>query len=82
MSTTDGIAARVRGILSQVLGVPAEGIGPHFSADSAAEWTSLNHLMLVSQIESEFGVFFSSKEVQQLTSLDRIVTALSGRSSA
>ena len=82
MSLSEGVVARVRAILSQVLGVRAEDIGPGFSAASAAEWTSLNHLMLVSQIESEFGVFFSSREVQELTSLDRIVTALSGRSGA
>jgi acyl carrier protein len=80
MNAGEGIVARVQAILSQVLGVPAERIQPGFSADSAPEWTSLNHLMLVSQIESEFGVFFSSQEVQQLTSLDRIVTALAGRS--
>ena len=55
VSPADGITPRVRTILSQILGVPAEAIGPEFSADSAAEWTSLNHLMLVSQIESEFG---------------------------
>jgi acyl carrier protein len=82
MTSPEGMVGRVRAILSQVLGVPEEGIGPGFSADSASEWTSLNHLMLVSQIESEFGVFFSSQEVQQLTSLDRIVTALTGRSGA
>lgn len=72
----------MRSILADVLGVPVDAIGAGFSAATQPEWTSLNHLMLISQIESEFGVFFSNQEVQQLTSFDRIVTALSGRSEA
>jgi acyl carrier protein len=76
--TAEGVTGRVREILSQVLGVPTEGIGPGFSSDSAPEWTSLNHLMLVSQIEGEFGVFFSTQDVQALTSFDAIVAALTG----
>lgn len=79
MSLTDEIAPRLKRILAQVLGVPAEEIGPGFSAESSSEWTSLNHLMLISQIESEFGVFFSSQEVQKLTSFDRVLAAVAGR---
>jgi acyl carrier protein len=65
-----------------VLGVPAAAIDAGFSSESSAEWTSLNHLMLVSQVETEFGVFFSHHEVQELTSFDRIVSALMDRPSA
>ena len=82
MSTLDGIVPRVRSILADVLGVPADAIGAGFSSDSRAEWTSLNHLMLISQIETEFGVLFSNQEVLQLTSFDQIVTALSSRAKA
>lgn len=79
MSDREAVAGRVRSVLSQVLGVPSDAIGPEFSAESSPAWTSLNHLMLVSQIENEFGVFFSSGEIQELSSLDRIVAAVSGR---
>ena len=77
---SDGqVESTVKETLSQVLGVPAERIGSGFSADSTPEWTSLNHLMLVSQLESAFGVFFSNQEIQGLTSYDGIIAALSGR---
>jgi acyl carrier protein len=79
MTPTDEILSRLRDVLAQVLGAPADRIGPGFSAESAPEWTSLNHLMLISQVESEFGVFFTNQEVQQLTSFDRIAAALAGR---
>ena len=76
MSGTDDITARVREILAHVLDVPAERIGPGFSSDEAPEWDSLTHLMLISQLESEFGVFFPSQELPQLTSLERIADAI------
>jgi acyl carrier protein len=79
MSATDEIRSRLRDIIGQVLGTPTEIIGPGFSVESTPQWTSLNHLMLISQIEREFKVFFSSREVQQLTSFERIVSALTGR---
>jgi acyl carrier protein len=67
------IGDRVGGLLAQVLDVPPASIGPGFSATSAAAWTSLNHLMLVSQLEGEFGIVFSNAEIRDLTSFDRIV---------
>ncbi len=77
MSGREEVAARVAAVLCQVLGVPASEVGPGFSAESSPAWTSLNHLMLISQIESEFGVFFASSEVQELSSYDRLVAAVS-----
>jgi acyl carrier protein len=70
---------RVRELLAQVLDVPAASVGPEFSASSSKAWTSLNHLMLISQLESEFGVVFSNQEIRQLTSFTAIVEALGRR---
>lgn len=67
------ITSRVRELLAQVLDVPTASIALGFSAQSAPAWTSLNHLMLISQVENEFGVFFSNQEIRDLTSLDQIV---------
>jgi acyl carrier protein len=64
---------RVRELLAQVLDVSADRIGPGFEQADAPSWTSLNHLMLVSQLESEFGLFLSNEEIRRLTSYDRIV---------
>jgi acyl carrier protein len=70
------ISSRVRELLAEVLDVPAASIGPGFSAESAPTWTSLNHLMLISQIENEFRVFFSNQEIRDLTSYDQIVESI------
>ena len=76
------LEGRIRGLLAQVLDVPAETVGPGFSAASTPAWTSLNHLMLVSQIENEFGVFFTNQEIRDLDSFDRLVEVVSGHLSA
>jgi acyl carrier protein len=73
------IAPRVRRLLSQVLDVPEANVGPELSSTSSAAWTSLNHLMLISQLESEFGVVFTNQEIRQLTSFTAIIEAMGRR---
>ena len=73
------VAPRVRRLLSEVLDVPEASVGPELSSTSSAAWTSLNHLMLISQLESEFGVVFSNQEIRQLNSFTAIVDALARR---
>lgn len=75
----DAIEKRVRELLAQVLGISAEKIGPGLSQETEPYWTSLNHLMLISQIENEFGTTLSNTEIRELTSYDRIVHKLAGR---
>jgi acyl carrier protein len=76
VSDHDQIATRVRELVTQVLGVPSTSIGPEFAAGSTPSWTSLNHLMLISQVESAFGVFFTNQEIRDLTTFDQIVKAV------
>jgi acyl carrier protein len=73
------VASRVRDLLVQVLDVRPADIGPSFGADSVASWTSLNHLMLISQLENEFGVMFSNQEIRELSSYSAIVELLERR---
>ena len=73
------IAERVREVLAQVLDVRPTNIGSDFSATSSGAWTSLNHLMLISQLETEFDVVFSNQEIRELTSYTAIVDTLGRR---
>jgi acyl carrier protein len=73
------IAGRVQRVLSQVLDVPVESVGDDLSATTSPVWSSLNHLMMMSQLEDEFGVVFTSQEIQDLTSYTAIVRTVSGR---
>lgn len=79
MSSQSEIANRVRELLAQVLDVRPADIGPGFGTGAAANWTSINHLMLISQLESEFGVVFSNQEIRDLDSYSAIVDLLGRR---
>lgn len=73
------VASRVREVLAQVLDLRPAEIGPGLSAATSSAWTSLNHLMLVSQLENEFGVVFSNQEIVDLTSYSAILETLGRR---
>ena len=79
MSEQTGIATRVREVMTQVMDLPAEDVGPGLSASTSTAWTSLNHLMLISQLENEFGVVFSNQEIKELTSYSAILETLGRR---
>jgi acyl carrier protein len=57
-------------VISEVLGVPAEEIGPGFRTQDHPTWSSLQQLMLVSEVERRFDVTFTNQELPQLTSYD------------
>jgi len=73
------VSARVREIMAQVLDLSPDAVGHELSSATSSDWTSLNHLMLVSQLESEFGVVFSNQEIKELTSFPTIVEILGRR---
>jgi len=79
MSDRAQVIARVREIMAQVLDLAPEEVGPELSTETSGAWTSLSHLMLVSQLENEFGVVFSNREVQELTSYRAILETLGRR---
>jgi acyl carrier protein len=79
MSAESQVEGRVREVMAQVLDLPQADIGPGLSTDSSSAWTSLNHLMLISQLENEFGVVFSNQEIKDLTSFRAILETLRRR---
>ena len=77
--TRETIEAGVRDLLAQVTQTSPDAVRAGFECSQAPGWSSLQHLMLVSQLESRFGVTFTNREIPELTSYDAIVTALAAR---
>ena len=67
---------RLRQIVAATLAVDLEVIDDSASQETLAAWTSLAHLQLITQIESEFSVSFGMDEVLELTSLAKIAARL------
>ncbi len=79
MTDRSQMPARVREVVAEVLDLPPDQVGPELSAGTSSAWTSLNHLMLISQLENEFGVVFSNQEIKELTSFRAILEILGRR---
>ena len=68
------VADTIRAIASDVLGLPPGQITLDTSPASAANWDSVQHLNLVLAIEQAFGVMFEPEELDEMKSIQHIVT--------
>lgn len=71
----------LKDVISKVLNLEYEKVRDDLTRDSAEEWDSFNHLMLMSEIEKTFHVSFSLKEIENAKSLIDIRTLLSQKKS-
>jgi acyl carrier protein len=58
-------------IFAEVLEISTGEITDELSPETCAYWDSLNHLRLVTEIESNFGVQFTMAEVQAALSIGK-----------
>lgn len=59
-------------IFSRVLKIPEADVNENISRDNAVEWDSLNHLMLLTEIEREYGIKFTASDILKMNSLKAI----------
>jgi acyl carrier protein len=73
----DGVPSeRFFHVLSSVLNVGRESLGPQSSRDSLEEWDSIKHMYVVLALEEEFGVQFSDDEIANLVSVSDLMRAM------
>ncbi len=67
---------KLEDILSRVLRIAKEKIRDELTPQDVAEWDSLNALILVSALESNYGIKFISAEVVSVKCIGDIKTIL------
>lgn len=70
--TAQPMQARVRQVVSDVLGVPPGSLTPDSSPATIESWDSVQHLSLVMALEQELGVQFQPEEIDKLRSVGAI----------
>jgi len=72
------IEARLKELIAQSLEIPLGDVDDRLVRGETPAWDSLNHLRLITAVESEFGVTFTMDQIlgiQRLTELQQMIEA-------
>tara|TARA_B110001469_G_C9635617_1_gene318674 strand:- start:159 stop:392 length:234 start_codon:yes stop_codon:yes gene_type:complete len=67
----------IKKVMASVFLVEENEISDDISQKNFEKWESMQHLMLIVEIESEFGVSFEPEDIVEMTSLEMIEKHLS-----
>lgn len=82
MNTEDrNLAARVTSIAEGIFKLPAGSLEANATRDTTPAWDSLAHLSLVMELENQFKVRFTTREIEELVGLAAIAAVLRSKES-
>ncbi|MGY5876755.1 MAG: acyl carrier protein [Candidatus Thorarchaeota archaeon] len=70
---------KLMGILAQVLLLESENITDDIRRKDYEPWDSMAHLVLISEIENEFGIFFEDEEVIEIWTVADVKKAVASK---
>ena len=57
---------QLREVVAKSFGIPVGSVTDSLSRDNLEAWTSLNHLLLVTDVEEQLGIRFTTDEVLKI----------------
>lgn len=76
------LTERVRELIAATFGIDVDETPETASQATLAEWSSLNHVLLMAAVEDAFDVRLTMQEMLHMTSVPTITAVLSGRGAA
>lgn len=73
---------RIKAIAADIFQTDVEKIDLAMGPGDIAQWDSLNHLRLITEIENSFSLHLTMQEIQQIESLEVIATFVSRNTGA
>jgi acyl carrier protein len=70
------IGERVRATIGRVFRLPAAETVGDMQLGNPTQWDSLGHMLLLVEIENEFGIRFQTHEIAGLANVEKIVNAV------
>ena len=77
---TATVLDQVRGVASDIFGIPLGGINPESSPDTVDSWDSTQHLNFVLALEEKFGIQLSPEEMEQMRSIGEAAKVIERKS--
>jgi acyl carrier protein len=66
-------------LIAGTLGVPPADIGETSDMSTTKKWDSLRHVMLMTELETSYGIELTDEEMTEATSVAKIRDVLKGR---
>ena len=73
--------SKIMTILAEVLEISPDRVNLNTEPNQLEEWDSLAHLKLIMKLEQELNISISMEEVSELTSIDKIYSIISKKTS-
>lgn len=73
------VAQRLTEVFRSTFGDETLVIEPAMTADDVAAWDSVSHITLIYAVEDEFGVKFSSKDIERLSCVGDLIATIERR---
>lgn len=74
-----GNLMKLEQIVATTLDIPVERVNDELSLDNCPEWTSLEHIALITALESEYSVQFDIEDSIEMDSVGSIREVLEGK---
>ena len=79
VAVADDVKERLTEVFRSTFGDDTLVIHPDMTADDVEAWDSVTHITLIYAIEDEFGVKFSSRDLESLGSVGDLVETIKRR---
>lgn len=76
------IYAQLSEMITDIFGIDDVQLHPETTAADVENWDSLNNIRLMAEVESEFGMRFTTAELTGLKNVGELVAILAARSAA
>ena len=77
--TEHALDERLYGVLSSILNVRRDQLGPESSQESVKEWDSVKHMYVMFALEEEFDIEFTDDELVKLSSASVLMEAVAAK---
>jgi acyl carrier protein len=75
----DEVHKRLTGVFRDIFDDPSLEITDTTTADDVADWDSITHINLITAVEQEFKVAFSTKDVKSLKNVGDFIGLITSR---
>ena len=72
----DQVDKEIYGLIANILNIPIDKISLNTGIDNQSDWDSLNHILIMNEIEKVFGISLSPNDVINMINVESILNNL------